>query len=68
MVDLVDADGCESYWSTDFVSEDAGCRVSLVGIYEHAWDDTMSVEGLTIGEMCVGLSCIGGSVIPIYIS
>lgn len=47
--------------------EYAGCCVSFIGIYEHAWDDTMSVEGLAVGEVCVGLSCIGGGVVPVYV-
>ena len=67
MIDLVDADGCETYRSADFVPEDRGCCVPLVGVYEHSWDDSMPVEGLAIGEVCIRLSCIGRSVVPVYV-
>jgi len=40
------------------VPEDRGFRIPKVRVDEHAGYDTMTVEGLSICEVGVGLSCV----------
>lgn len=46
------------------MSEDRGFRVSSVRVNQHAWNDTVPVEGLSVCEVGVGLSCVGRGVVP----
>ena len=64
MVDFIDADGGEANGGWDAVAKDGGCRVALVGVDEHARDDTVAVEGLSVRRVRVGLSGVGGSIVP----
>jgi hypothetical protein len=48
MVDFVYADWGEADGSVDFVAEDGGAGVAFVGVDEHAWDDAVTVEGLSV--------------------
>ena len=64
VVNFVDADWRESDRSVDFVTPDLALGVSLVGVDQHARDDFMAVEGLSICQMCFRLSGVGGSIIP----
>lgn len=43
----------EADWSTDLVAEDGGCCVSLIGVDQHSWNDSMSVECLSVCKMGV---------------
>ena len=65
VVNFVDADRGEANRGGDFVPEDGGCRVAQVGVDELAGDDAVSVEGLAVGEVCVGLAGVGGGVEPV---
>jgi hypothetical protein len=58
VVDLVYANGREADGGADFVTEDRGFRVPKVRVDEHARYDTMTVEGLSICEVGVGLACV----------
>jgi hypothetical protein len=58
MIDLIYTDGREADGRRYFVSEYFSCGVTLVGIDEHARYDTMAVEGLSVGGMCMRLSRI----------
>ena len=44
--------------------EDRCLCVPLVGVYQHARDDTVAIECLAVCEVRVGLSGVGGGVIP----
>ena len=44
--------------------EDRSFRVPGVRIDEHAQDDSVVVEGLSVCKVGVGLSCIRGGVVP----
>lgn len=46
------------------MAEDGGFRVAFVGVDEHAGDDTVAVEGLSVCEVRVGLAGVGGGVEP----
>jgi hypothetical protein len=46
------------------MAKDGGCSVSLVSVDEHAWDDAVPVEGLTVDRVCVGLTRVGGGIEP----
>lgn len=48
MVDAVDANGSESNGSRHLVAENLGGSVSLIGVDEHARDDSVSVESLSV--------------------
>lgn len=65
VVDLVYADWSKADGGADFVSEDRGFRVPFVGVDEHAGDDAVPVEGLSVGEVGVGLPGVGGGVVPV---
>jgi len=58
VVDLVDADGREANGCADFVPENRGFRVPCVRVNEHLWNYAVAVEGLSVCEVCVGLSCV----------
>lgn len=45
------------------MAKDCSRRITLVGINEHTGNDPVAVECLTIGEMRVRLTSIGGCVI-----
>jgi hypothetical protein len=64
VVDFVDADGREADGRGNFVSKDLGGGVALVGVLQHARDDAVAVEGLSVGEVCGGHACVGGGVVP----
>ena len=65
MIDLIYTDRSEADGGTDFLAEDGGFGVPDVGIDEHTRNNTVSVEGLSISEMSVGLAGVGGGVVPI---
>ena len=44
IVDLVDSDRSEANWRADFVSEDFGFGVALVGVDEHARNNAVTVK------------------------
>lgn len=46
------------------MAEDRPGRCTRVGVDEHAGDDTVPVEGLTVGEMGPGLAGVGGGIVP----
>jgi len=56
VVNLVDADWGEANVCGDFVAEDGGLGAASVGVDEHAWDDSVAVEGLSVCEVGVGLA------------
>jgi hypothetical protein len=64
VVDFVDADGCEADGRGDLVPENLGGGVALVGVLEHARDDAVAVEGLSVCEVRCGHACVGGGVVP----
>lgn len=64
MVDLVDADGREADGRGDGVVEDRGSCVAVVGVDELVGDYAVPEEGLPVDEVCVGLACVGGGVVP----
>jgi hypothetical protein len=64
VVDLVDTYWGEANGCADFVAEDRGLGVAFVGVDEHARDDSVAVEGLSICEVGVGLASIRGGIIP----
>ena len=64
MVDLVDAYGREANRCADLVAPDLVCGVALVGVHQHTWDDLVSEEGLSVGEMGVTQAGIGRGVQP----
>ena len=43
--------------------EDRSFRVPSVRVDEHARDDSVAVEGLSVCEVGVGLSCVRGGVV-----
>jgi len=47
------------------VAEDCGRRVAKVSVDELAGDDSVSEEGLTVGEVGVGLTGVGGGIVPV---
>ncbi len=65
VVDFVDADWGEADGGGDFVAEDCGRRVAKVSVDELAGDDSVSEEGLTVGEVGVGLTGVGGGIVPV---
>ena len=64
MVDLVDADGREADGCCEAVAEESAGGVALVGVDELAGDQAVAVEGLAVGEVGVGLTCVGRGVQP----
>lgn len=64
MVDLIYTDRSEADGCGHTVAEDGGSSVALVGVDEHSRNDAVSVEGLAVGGMCVGLAGIRGGVVP----
>lgn len=54
--------------SGTFMSEDGGAGVADVCVDELAGDDLVAVEGLTIGEVGVGLAGVGGGIVPVVFS
>lgn len=46
------------------VAEDGPGRGACVGVDEHAGDDAVPVEGLTVREVGPGLASIGGGIVP----
>jgi hypothetical protein len=64
VVDLVDTDGRESNRCASLVTPDFPSRVALVGVDQHARDDAMAVESLTVGQMCCRVASIGGGIVP----
>jgi len=52
VVDAVDAYGCEPDWGCDSVPEDLRRYVARVGVDKHAGDDSVAVEGLSVGKVC----------------
>ena len=50
--------GGEADGSTDFVPEDLGFGVTLVGVDEHAGNDPVAVECLPVCQVGHVLSCI----------
>ncbi len=65
MVNAVDANWCKSNRGRHSVAKDLGCSVSLVGVNQHARDDTVPIEGLSVGEMGPRKSGIARGVIPV---
>lgn len=64
MIDLVDADWGESNWCRRLVAPDLMCGVTLVRIDELIWNDAVTVESLSVGEVGSGIACVAGSVVP----
>lgn len=63
VVDFVGADGREAEGRGDFVAENCGGGVAGIGVNEHAWDDAVAVEGLTVGEVGGRHAGVGGGVV-----
>ena len=66
MVYFVDADWSKTNWGRDFVAEDGDACVAEIGVDELARDDAVTEEGLAVGEMGVGLSSVGGGIVPAF--
>ena len=66
VIDLVNADRGETDRGRHFMAEDSGRGVTEISIDELPGDDTVAEEGLSIGEVGIGLTGIGGSIIPGY--
>jgi hypothetical protein len=64
VVDFVDADGSEADGRRDFVAEDGGRGVAVVGVAQHSRDDAVAVEGLSVCEVGGGHAGVGGGVVP----
>jgi hypothetical protein len=64
VVDFVDSDGREADGRGDFVPEDLGGGVALVGVLQHTRDDAVAVEGLSVCEVRCRHACVGGGVVP----
>jgi hypothetical protein len=46
------------------VAEDGGRGVAFVGVAQHAWDEAVPVEGLSVCEVGGGGAGVGGGVVP----
>lgn len=64
VVDLVDADGSESEGRRDLVAEQCGGGVALIDVHQLSRDDSMSEEGLAVGDMGPALAGVGLGVQP----
>lgn len=65
VVNAVDANWCKSNGGRHAVAKDFGCSVSLVGVNQHARDDAVPIESLSVGEMGPRKSSIARGVIPV---
>jgi len=64
VVDLVDADWGKTNWCRCLVSPYLVGGVTLVCVDELAWDDAVTEESLSVGEMGGGIACVAGGVVP----
>lgn len=65
VVNLIDADWCESNGCADLVAKDLCLRITIVCIDKHSRDNSVAVESLSVCEMCIRLACVTRSMVPI---
>src|ERR1700761_2278861 len=64
MVNFVDANRCEANWRVNLMSKYAGHSISCVCVHQHARNDAVPIESLSIGGMGIALTRVGRGVIP----
>lgn len=68
VVDCVYADRRKADGGRDLVAPYFGRGIAQIGVDEHARDDAVAVEGLTVHGVGCGEACVGGGVVPVFIS
>ena len=64
MVDLVDTDWRETNRSRSLVAPDLVSGVTLICVDKLVWNDAVTEEGLSVGEVGSGIAGIAGCVVP----
>ena len=62
VIDFINANRGETDGGGHFVAKDSGCGITEISINKLPGDDTVAEEGLSIGEVGIGLTSVGGSI------